>query len=54
MLSMVSLCKVIPLIGEMSAQRTKGCPPAEQGLARECVTGGLSAETTGFLLTFSL
>ncbi len=39
-----SLCKAIPLLGEMSAQRTKGFLPAEQGLARECATGGLSAE----------
>ena len=26
-----SLCKAIPLLGEMSAQRTKGFLPAEQG-----------------------
>lgn len=26
------LCKVIPLLGEMSTEWTKGCPPAEQEL----------------------
>ena len=43
--------KVIPLLGEMSATQTKGCPFLEEKVAHESVTEGSNSQN---LLIFIL
>ena len=38
--------KVIPLLGEMSATQTKGCPFLEETVAHESVTEGSNHKTS--------